>query len=93
MDKDILINQLRVAVNNLPLMTDQNQKILVGELNKLLDLHFALGGKFIKTDICGLLPSNTQLKLDGLPCANVKGCEFIEDWCRAGKCDFFTPTT
>lgn len=36
---------------------------------------------------------NKKFKLDGLPCKKVIGCEFIEQWCSAGQCDFFTPTT
>lgn len=37
--------------------------------------------------------NNKSLKIDGLPCAKVIDCEFIEQWCKEGECDFFTPTT
>lgn len=78
MEKDIIINILRVTVNHLPLVSQDNQTVLVGEVNKVLDKYFANGGNFIKTDISGMLPPLKSCMYSG-------GCEIQEtDGCVLG---------
>ena len=54
MDKDQIINKLRVLVNLLPLMGSSQQEFAIGKANKMLDEYFAGDGKFIATDIVGI---------------------------------------
>ena len=48
---DILVNKLRVLINHLPFMTEEQQNYAIGRANLDLDWYFSNHGKFIETDI------------------------------------------